>query len=86
MATNPLTSGANKTIRNLKSLGLLTDDHALTVALIKELCAEWSAAQSTTQRAAISKELRYALALLPTPPEETDDVADLLAELADDDG
>lgn len=86
MATNPLQTAANKTIKTLKAQGLLTDEHALTVALIRQLAAEWSEATSSTQRAAISKELRYALALLPTPPDETDDVADLLAELADDDG
>lgn len=86
MATNPLQTAANKTIKTLKAQGLLTDEHALTVALVRQLAAEWSEATSSTQRAAISKELRYALALLPQAPEETDDVADLLAELADDDG
>lgn len=85
MKKNPLENAANRTLRALKQRNLLTDEHALTIQLIKELCHEWSEALSTTQRAAISKEIRYALALLPDVPAESDDMGDLLAELADDD-
>lgn len=86
MTRNALLTAANKTIKTLKAADALRDEDALTVALIKELCAEWGEAVTSTQRSAISKELRYCLGMLPPIPEETDDVADLLAELADDDG
>lgn len=83
---SPLIEAAKKTITYLREQGVLSDEHALTVSLIEALCDEWAEAVTTTQRANVSKELRYCLALLPEPAPETDDVADLLAELADDDG
>lgn len=60
-----LETDAAKYIRFLKSQGLLTNEHALTVSLVEFLAAEWSLCTSSTQRAAVSKEIRAAIEMLP---------------------
>ena len=71
-----------ETIRFLTKQGLITHEHSLTIALIKELCAEWYKCSSSTQRAAISKEIRAAIELLPKPEiKVSDETEDFFKEL-----
>lgn len=57
---------ANSTIGYLTDQGLLTREHALSVALIREICQEWERATNSTQRSNLAKELRTAIVdLLP---------------------
>lgn len=69
MASNPLLTGINKTLRILKQQELLEDRHAGYVALVRQLCKDYLEASTATQRAALSKEIRECLRALPTPPE-----------------
>lgn len=82
---NPLQLNAAETIQFLTDENLITKEHSLTIALIKELAAEWSNCTSSTQRAGISKELRAAVELLPKPEVKvSDEAADFLASLTED--
>lgn len=56
---------SEKYLRFLKKSNLLTDEHSLTVSLVKELCITWAECTSATQKAAVSKELRAAIEMLP---------------------
>lgn len=77
-----LQADSEKYIRFLKKQGLLTDEHSLTVSLVRVLAAEWSLCTSSTQRAAISKELRAAIEMLPhTEAKIADETQDFLNEL-----
>lgn len=67
MATNPLRTSANKTLKFLKDAGLLTDEHEATQALLKALCDEFTECTNSTQRAGISREIRACLESLPKP-------------------
>lgn len=78
-----LTKSALKTIAYLTDQNLLTDKDALTVALIEELCKEWTNANSATQRAALSKELRNCMAALPVTPATSTGVDDILKGITD---
>jgi len=69
MASNPLLTGINKTLRILKQQELLEDRHAGYVALVKQLANDYQQATTSTQQAALSKEIRECLKALPTPPE-----------------
>lgn len=83
--SNPLQLKAAETIKYLTDEDLITKEHSLTIALIKELAAEWSACTSSTQRAGISKELRAAIEMLPKPEATVSDAAaDFLASLTED--
>lgn len=82
---NPLQLKAAKTLRFYKRENLLTDEHALLEELILFLAAEWSECQTSNQRAAISKELRAAIEMLPKIEKSVSDEAeeflsDLLSE------
>lgn len=82
---NLLKIEAEKTLQFLEDEGLLTDADALNVALVQALCDEWPEATSSTQRAALSKELRACLESLPKPePVASDELGDLLTDLASD--
>lgn len=82
---NPLENKANATIRYLRNADLLTHEHDLTVEIIKSLCSAWDEATTATQKASLSKELRYNLEMLPKPEATASDAAaDFLAGLADD--
>lgn len=83
---NPLQLKAAETIRFLTSENLITKEHSLTVALIKELAEEWSRCTSSTQRAGISKELRAAIEMLPKPEVKViaDEAEEFLASLSED--
>ncbi|MFJ2144163.1 hypothetical protein ACIOJF_02535 [Glutamicibacter sp. NPDC087831] len=70
MASNPLLTGINKTLRILKQQELLEDRHAGYVALVKQLAKDYQLATTSTQQAALSKEIRECLKALPTPPTE----------------
>jgi hypothetical protein len=82
MAKSALELKAAETIRFLTDEGLITKEHSLTIALIKELCAEWALATSSTQRATISKEIRSSIEMLPKIEiKQTDEVEDFFKEL-----
>jgi hypothetical protein len=71
---------ADKYIRFLKKQSLLTDEHALTVSLVKSLAEEWSLCTSSTQRAAIAKELRACIDMLPHTETPIQDVTQTFLE------
>lgn len=78
-----LENKALATVRYLKDQDLLTGEHELTVALIKELCASWEECTSVTQKASLAKEIRASLESLPKPEiVASDEVADFFAEVA----
>lgn len=70
MASNPLLTGINKTLRILKQQELLEDRHAGYVALVKQLAKDYQLATTATQQAALSKEIRECLKALPEPKTE----------------
>lgn len=81
-ASNPLRTGALKTVKFLTESKLLTDEHAATVALLEALCDEYPLATNSTQRSAISREIRNCLESLPKPEAKvSDEAADFLADL-----
>jgi hypothetical protein len=84
MNISPLKQEALKTIKYLRDSNLLTDADALNIELIKALCDEWPEATTSTQRAALSKEIRACLEALPKPDvKPTDELADFLADMAE---
>jgi hypothetical protein len=62
-----LQKDCEKYIKFLTNQNLLTDEHAYTVSLARQLAAEWENCDTSTQRAAISKEIRACIELLPKP-------------------
>lgn len=79
---NPLRDKALQTVQYLRDKNLTTDADELNIALIESLCDEWPLAQSSTQRAAISKEIRNCIAALPKPEVKvTDEAAQFLEDL-----
>lgn len=75
---------AQETIRFLTNQGLITQADSLNIALIKELCAEWQLATSSTQRGMVSKEIRACLEALPKPEAKpSDDTEAFFNELED---
>lgn len=77
-----LVEAATETIAFLNDQKVIGDKDSLTVAIIMELCAEWPLATTSTQRAAISKEIRNTLAALPEAPAAGDPVDGLLDDIA----
>lgn len=72
----PLLDEANATIEFLTDKGLLTQEHSLSVALIRAICEEWEHATNSTQRSNLAKELRTAIVdLLPKVELPPDDAA-----------
>lgn len=80
--TKTLVQAAAETIAFLAEQKLLTEKDSLSVQIIHELCAEWPLATTSTQRAALSKEIRNSLASLPQPVESSDPVDDVLTGIA----
>lgn len=71
-------------IQFLDDADLLTDEHALTVALLKELVGKLDECTNMTQYAALSKEIRATQEALPKPElRQTDEVQDFFDELED---
>ncbi len=77
-----LQKDCEKTIKFLNNQNLLTDEHAFTISLMRSLAEEWAVCTSATQRAAISKEIRACLEMLPqTEVKLQDAVQNVLDEL-----
>lgn len=75
---------SDKYVQFLRVNNMLTDEHALTVALIKELCESWGECTSATQKSVISKEIRACINSLPqTEAPLQDKTQSFLDELAD---
>lgn len=73
------------TVKYLRDQGLLTKEHDLLIALLTELVNEWGEAKNSTQRSLLSKEIRAALEMLPTPEvKPTDAAQDFLNSLTGD--
>lgn len=77
-----LVEAATETIQFLKDQNVIGPKDALSVQIVHELCAEWPLATTSTQRAAISKEIRNTLAALPEAPAAGDPVDDILGDIA----
>lgn len=71
----PLEIAARRTIQAYKDAGLITDEHRLIVRLILETVEAIPEARPGQQRAAMLKELREMMVMLPEKPAE-DDPAD----------
>lgn len=74
----PLEIAARRTLRAYHDAGLMTDEHRLTERLILETVDALPLARPGQQRAAMLKELRELLAILPTKPPEADEADDFL--------
>lgn len=72
---SPLEIAARRTLKAYREAGLMTDEHRLTERLIVETVEALPQARPGQQRAAMLKELRELLAILPSKPPE-DDPAD----------
>lgn len=84
LQTNPIAAEALKTITYLDAEGLLSDEHALSVAVIKGLVDQLPSAATATQYAALTKEIRSYLQSLPHPEQVASDAAqDFLDELGE---
>lgn len=71
-------------IQFLDDADLLTDEHALTVALLTELVSKLDECTNMTQYAALSKEIRATMEALPKPEiRQTDEVQDFFDELTE---
>ncbi|MFE4078215.1 hypothetical protein [Paenarthrobacter sp. YIM B13468] len=71
-------------IKFLDDADLLTDEHALTVALLTELVDKLDSCTNMTQYAALSKEIRATMDALPKPEiRQTDEVQDFFDELTE---
>lgn len=79
---NTIASDAIRYVEFLDDQELLTDEHALTVALLHALVAKLDECTNPTQYAAISKEIRATQDALPKPlVAQTDEIADFFDEL-----
>lgn len=71
-------------IKFLEDADLLTDEHALTVALLKDLVNQLPTAANATQYAALSKEIRATQDALPKPViVHSDAASEFMDELAE---
>lgn len=79
---NTISQDATRYVEFLEDSGLLTDEHALTVALLHSLVAKLDECTNATQYASITKEIRATQDALPKPViQQTDEVADFFDEL-----
>jgi hypothetical protein len=79
---NTIVEDTTRYIAFLSDQGLLTDEHALTVALLRALVAKLADCTNATQYAAVSKEIRATMEALPKPEvKQTDEVEDFFNEL-----
>lgn len=66
----------------LEDSGLISDEHALSVSLLRQLVSKLDECTNMTQYAALSKEIRATQEALPKPVvQQTDEVADFFGEL-----
>lgn len=77
-----LIESAQKTVKKLTDLQLLTEKDALTVALIEELCNAWPKCENASQQASIARELRQLIQNLPQPEAQPSGSAQLLGDIA----
>ena len=83
-AKTQIAKDTERFIKFLEDSDLLTDEHALSVALLTELVNQLPTATNATQYAALSKEIRATIESLPKPEvKQTDAVADFLSEMAE---
>lgn len=74
----------DKFIKFLEDSSLLTDEHALSVSLLRQLVKKLDDCTNMTQYAALSKEIRATQEALPKPlVKQTDEVQDFFDELED---
>lgn len=79
---NTIAQDATRYVKFLDDSDLLTDEHALTIALLNALVAKLDECTNATQYASITKEIRATMDALPKPEvRQTDEVADFFDEL-----
>lgn len=83
MTENPtIAEDTQRYVQFLNDADLLTDEHALTVALLRQLVAKLDECTNATQFAAVSKEIRATMDALPKPEvRQSDEVQDFFDEL-----
>lgn len=77
----PLEIAARRTLQAYRQAGLMTDEHRLTERLIIETVEALPMARPGQQRAAMLKELRELLAILPTKAPDADPADDFINDL-----
>lgn len=69
-------------IKFLDDSGLISDEHALSISLLRQLVKKLDECTNMTQYAALSKEIRAVHESLPKPEiKQTDEVQDFFDEL-----
>lgn len=83
MTDNPtIAEDTQRYVQFLDDADLLTDEHALTVALLRQLVAKLDECTNATQFAGVSKEIRATMDALPKPVvQQSDEVQDFFDEL-----
>lgn len=80
--TPTIAEDTQRYIQFLDDADLLTDEHALTVSLLRRLVDKLDECTNATQYAAVSKEIRATMDALPKPEvRQTDEVQDFFDEL-----